>query len=329
MEKSRWSLVLAIVLIPSFLTSIPRHCFCEDSLKEIVPANVGSLEKLLSKKGSCAAFLDDRRLALGSSLDKKVEIWDVGRDKMISEFGDNRPVYGMTSSPEGSTLVTFQFDGRLRLWDPTNGDLTVLLDKGDTIFNSAAFSPGGELLAAGWADKTVTVFETGSWKAIQTLTGFSGWIYGLRFSSDGRLLATSEGHGGSSIKVWNVDDWTEICTFEGCGMDVHGMEFSHDNKVIASGSKTLRLWSIEDKKQLMELPGHHYCLFGIRFSPNGLLLATTDNSGAVRLWDYSKKECLRTIQPRIESSGVRFSPDGKRMVVSSFDNQIQIWGIPE
>jgi len=319
--------VLTALLVLSSVIS--RYAFAENHLKEILPGNVNSLKKLFSTNGSTAVFLDNKQLALGSSKNNKIKIWDVVQNKEISEFGDSKPVYGMSSSPDGSILVTLQFDGKLRLWDATTGNLSVLLDKGDIEFTNAAFSPDGKLLAAGWADKTVMVFQTGSWKLIKTLTGYDGWIFGLRFSSDGQLLATAEGRGGSSIKVWNVKDWTEICTFKGCQMDVHGLEFSHDNKIIASGSKTLRLWSIKDKKQLMELPGHDYCLFGIKFSPNGLLLATTDNKGAVRIWDYHKKECLRTIDLTIESSSIQFSPDGKRMVISSFDNQIEIWGILE
>ena len=320
-------LILGLILTFSFLAGMSRYAFVENQLKEIIPENVSRLKKLFSTNGSTAVFLDNKRLALGSSQNNKIEIWDVIQNKKISEFGVNKPVYGMKSSPDSSILVTLQFDGKLRLWDVKNGSVSVLLDKGDIVFTNAAFSPDGKLLATGWADKTIMIFQTGSWKRIKTLTGYDGWIFGLRFSSDGQLLATAEGKGGSSIKVWNVKDWTEICTFKGCQMDVHGLEFSHDNKMIASGSKTLRLWSIEDKKQLMELPGHDYCLYGIKFSPNGLLLATTDNKGTVRIWDYHKKECIRTIDLSIESSGIQFSPDGKRMVISSFDNQIEIWGI--
>ena len=82
-------------------------------------------------------------------------------------------------------------------------------------------------------------------------------------------------------------------------------------------------------QHVTELPGHDYMLFGIKFSPNDLLLATTDNKGAVRIRDYYKKECIRKIDLAIESSGIRFSPDGKRMAISSFDNQTEIWGIQE
>ena len=104
-------------------------------------------------------------------------------------------------------------DNKIEIWDVTNGNLSVVLDKGGIEFTCAAFSPDGKLLASGWADKTVTIFQTGSWKLIQTLKGYNGCIFNVRFSSDGQLLATAEGDGGSSIKVWNVKDWTEVCTF--------------------------------------------------------------------------------------------------------------------
>ncbi len=327
-ENNRLS-VFGLILIFSFLAPVFYYANADDQLKEIIPGNVDSLKRLSSLNGSTAVFLDSKRLAVGSSHDKNIEIWDVIQNRKISEFGDNNPVYGIFSSPDGSLLVTSQFDGKLRVWDAATGNFSVVLDKGRIELTSASFSPDGQFLAAGWADKTVTVFQTGSWELIQTLTGYNGSIFNVRFSSDNQILATAEGNGGSSIKVWNVNNWTEICTFEGCQADVHGLEFSHDNRIIASGSKTLRLWSLEDKKQRAELPGHDDMLFGIKFSPNGLLLATTDNAGTVRIWDYHREKCLRKIDLAIESNGIQFSPDGKRMVISSFDNRIELWGIRE
>ena len=159
MEINRPSiLILGLILTFSFSTVMSRYAFAENHLKEIMPGNVDSLKKLSSTDGSTAVFLDNKRLALGSSQDNKIEIWDVVRNKKISEFGDNNPVYGIISSADGSILVTFQFDNKLRLWDVTNGNLSVVLDKGGIEFISAAFSPDGKLLAAGWADKTVTIF---------------------------------------------------------------------------------------------------------------------------------------------------------------------------
>jgi hypothetical protein len=69
-------LILGFVMTFSFSAVIYRYAFAENQLKEIIPGNANSLDKLFSMNGSTAVFLDNRRLVLGSSKDNKITIWD-------------------------------------------------------------------------------------------------------------------------------------------------------------------------------------------------------------------------------------------------------------
>ncbi len=68
---------------------------------------------------------------------------------------------------------------------------------------------------------------------------------------------------------------------------VSSVAFSPDGKYLASSSKdtTLRLWSVESKKQLSMLQGHSSTVYSIAFSPDSKYLVSGSEDKTVKLWN--------------------------------------------
>ncbi len=52
-----------------------------------------------------------------------------------------------------------------------------------------------------------------------------------------------------------------------------------------SGDKTVKIWSVEYKKELTTLKGHNKAVKSISFSPDGKYLASGSEDGMIKLWN--------------------------------------------
>jgi WD40 repeat protein len=173
---------------------------------------------------------------------------------------------------------------------------------------------------------TITTDTVDQLELVHTLSGHTDRVYGLDFSSDGRLLASGS-HDGT-IRVWDVESWREIQVFDARGdWDVF---FAPDDRHVAS--ETGAIWNLAtgEKVRAANTDAGH-----VTFSPDGVWMASAGYNAPIELWDVETWQVVQTFEGHTDRVfGIAFSPDSTLLASGSgmgpsdvSDFTVRLWGV--
>lgn len=241
--------------------------------------------------------------------------------------GHDGPVTGVACSPKGNRLATAGSDGVVRLWDIASGKQVQTLRGYDGWVHNVAFNADGTLLASASYDAAVIVWELETGQPRLTFRGHRRPVTGVAFSPTGPWIASASNDG--TVILWDGRNGAEVRTLlkrkVGLPLDVvAAVAFSPDGtRLAATDTGALRVWNVEDGKELLVLRGIAGC---VAFSPDGQRVAASGGQSAVRVWDTANGQevlCLSGHSEPVHS--VAFSPDGKRIATASSDRTIKVY----
>jgi eukaryotic-like serine/threonine-protein kinase len=203
-------------------------------------------------------------------------------------------------SPDGATVLTGGYDGRVRLWDAATG-----------------VPRGGPMRHAP-----------------------PSWVHGVAFSPDGRWLVSASGdydtHGNAWEKarekaavagLWDAASGQLLVELRGHVREVIAVAVSPDGQVIATASRdrTARLWDRSGKSVGAPLR-HHDWVTSVAFSPDGRTLLTASNDRYARLWEIATGELAGPpLRHPNEVLTAAFSPDGLTVATGCIDGRVRLW----
>ena len=158
-----------------------------------------------------------------------------------------------------------------------------------------AISPDGVTLASGHAN-VVTLWNMLTGEVQASLRGFEGYVIGLSFSPDGKLLAAGTDAGG--LQIWDVNSRTKLKSVAMEFGRVSDPVFSPDGRLVAVGIYGQgSAWLIDvssgkiiDRQKISDLG-----CGSVAFSPDGRFMITPSTGGLVR-WPYETGGTIRVFR---------------------------------
>jgi len=134
----------------------------------------------------------------------EVLFWDVadGQQKPL-KIKTEREVWALSFSPDGKTLAASVGTGKVSLWDVETGNPKGVVST--PFIRPLAFAPSGRYLATASGidtDSNVRLWDTTTWNEKAVLVGHQKMVFSLRFTADGKTLASASKDG--TVRLWPV-----------------------------------------------------------------------------------------------------------------------------
>lgn len=261
---------------------------------------------------------------------------DNASDLSIINTIESEYVEELALSSDGRLLAVAEGFPRVRIWDTTSGELQAEVELPEFGVQSVAFSPDGEVLAAGTSDGVVFFIDPAEGQILRSLQAHEPqrYITDMAWMPDGSgIFTTSDDF---TIKLWDVNAQTGVDdpfrTYEGHDDWVQSVAVAPDGStfVSASDDESVILWDVETGESLWRQFAHDDWVRDVAFAPNGELLASAGDDGNVIIYDVESGEVLSTLEGHEDwVRSVAFGPDSELIVSASQDESVRLWTLGE
>jgi WD40 repeat protein len=266
---------------------------------------------------------------------------------------DRRPLYALAVSPNAKFIATGGKSGAIVVHEAETGKTVFSLSLVKTI-NALAYSPNGEILAAGCDDRRVHLVAVGrNGLTASNALECRGNVLSVAFSPSGNLLAAGV-EGSGNIHLFDIRKAKLFSTLWEPANLIGSLAFAPDDKTLASAGADFRVWDVRpgvlvrtasDRLDLtvaelraneraarkwQATDGSEYAA-GVAISSDGKRIAGVSGIGGpntggktLKIWALTSGQRITTIYSEGMTT-VAFSRDGQHVITASDTGVVSVW----
>ncbi|KAJ7039994.1 WD40-repeat-containing domain protein [Mycena alexandri] len=251
--------------------------------------------------------------------------WDAS---LLVLEGHTSSVNMVSFSPKGGRVASASDDGRVCIWDTSNGAQVSVFYGHIGAVKSVEYSPDSSYLVSGGFDATIRIWDAITGFSHFTFVGHKGSVKLAIFSDDGCKIAS--GSDDKTVAIWDVLGNRQLASLNGHSGPVTCLVFLANGSQILSGStdSTLRLWDTKTKTALKVLhcTDTVLCLSVYSSPQKKLTVLSGSQNGVITIRDVGTLEEISYLfggAAAVKSLSV--SSQVNKVVSGSSDGIIRLW----
>ncbi len=180
-------------------------------------------------------------------------------------------------------------------------------------------------LASASYDQTVRLWVLDQEQERAVLVGHVGSVFGLDITADSRYIASAS---KNIIKVWDASSNLSWRTFRNHEDLVYDVAMSPDQKWVVSASfdKTVRIYDLQEGKDVQICHGHSGRVATIIITPDSQQAISASGDATIRFWNLPDGQNLRCLKGHTgEVLSLAVSPNNRYLASGAEDKTIRIW----
>lgn len=230
---------------------------------------------------------------------------------ILKQQGHFDSINAIAYSPDGSRVISASDDGKIKIWDVVSGFCLTTFSEHTSSVTDIKFAKKGQVLFSASLDGTIRAWDLIRFRNFRTFTATERVQFNsLAVDPSGEIVVAGS-QDTFEIYVWSVQTAQLLDSLTGHEGPISCLSFGRENSILASSSwdKTIRIWDIFGRSQLVEPIEIHSDVLSLTMRPDSNEVAVSTLDGHIAIFEVESGKQLHLIDGRKDILSGRYLED--------------------